>query len=90
MDTSGTNLGQVQSSTRPENYTKEELASILKFGAANIFKQDANGQSKLEEMDLDDVINKAEAYETATAPTGTSLGGEESSTSSPCRTSRPT
>lgn len=77
MDTSGTNLGQVQSSTRPENYTKEELASILKFGAANIFKQDANGQSKLEEMDLDDVINKAEAYETATAPTGTSLGGEE-------------
>ena len=77
MDTSGTNLGQTQSSTRPENYTKEELASILKFGAANIFKQDGEGQSKLEEMDLDDVINKAEAYETATAPTGTSLGGEE-------------
>jgi chromodomain-helicase-DNA-binding protein 1 len=76
MDTSGTNLGQVTPSTRPDNYTKEELAQILKFGAANIFKQDA-GQSKLEEMDLDDVINKAEAYETATAPTGTSLGGEE-------------
>lgn len=75
MDTSGTNLGQVTSSTRPENYTKEELASILKFGAANIFQN--SGQSKLEEMDLDDVINKAEAYETATAPTGTSLGGEE-------------
>ena len=54
MDTSGTNLGQVTSSTRPDNYTKEELASILKFGAANIFKQDS-GQSKLEEMDLDDV-----------------------------------
>jgi chromodomain-helicase-DNA-binding protein 1 len=74
MDTSGTNLGQVPS-TRPDNYTKEELASILKFGAANIFKSEGN--SKLEEMDLDDVINKAEAYETATAPTGTSLGGEE-------------
>lgn len=76
MDTSGTNLGQVTPSSRPDNYTKEELASILKFGAANIFKQHS-GQSKLEEMDLDDVINKAEAYETATAPTGTSLGGEE-------------
>ncbi|GAA5902083.1 hypothetical protein JCM5296_006600 [Sporobolomyces johnsonii] len=75
MDTSGKNLGQV-ASTRPENYTKEELASILKFGAANIFKSDG-AQSKLEEMDLDDVINKAEAYETATAPTGTSLGGED-------------
>ncbi|KAM0749051.1 hypothetical protein T439DRAFT_343555 [Meredithblackwellia eburnea MCA 4105] len=76
MDTSGKNIGQVTgTSTRPDNYTKEELASILKFGAANIFKSD--GQSKLEEMDLDDVINKAEAYETATAPTGTSLGGED-------------
>ncbi|GAA5881326.1 hypothetical protein JCM3774_002875 [Rhodotorula dairenensis] len=76
MDTSGKNLGQAQSATRPENYTKEELASILKFGAANIFKSEG-GQAKLEEMDLDDVINQAEEYETATAPTGTSLGGEE-------------
>ncbi|KAM0789450.1 hypothetical protein ACM66B_000272 [Microbotryomycetes sp. NB124-2] len=76
MDTSGRNLGQVQSSMKPENYTKEELASILKFGAANIFKQDG-ASSKLEEMDLDEVINQAEAFETATAPTGTSLGGEE-------------
>lgn len=75
MDTSGKNLGQV-APTRPENYTKEELASILKFGAANIFKSDG-AQAKLEELDLDDVINKAEAYETATAPTGTSLGGED-------------
>lgn len=75
MDTSGTNLGQSAPSGRPDNYTKEELASILKFGAANIFKQDGES-SKLEELDLDDVINSAEAYETATAPTGTSLGGE--------------
>lgn len=75
MDTSGTSLGQTAISSRPDNYTKEELASILKFGAANIFNQSAD-QSKLEEMDLDDVINKAEAYETDAAPTGTSLGGE--------------
>ncbi|GAA5820670.1 hypothetical protein JCM3770_004959 [Rhodotorula araucariae] len=76
MDTSGKNIGQAGAATKPENYTKEELSSILKFGAANIFKSDG-AQSKLEELDLDEVINKAEEYETATAPTGTSLGGEE-------------
>ncbi|GAA6002896.1 chromatin-remodeling ATPase CHD1 [Rhodotorula paludigena] len=76
MDTSGKNLGQNAAPTKPENYTKEELASILKFGAANIFKSEG-AQAKLEELDLDDVINKAEEYETATAPTGTSLGGQE-------------
>ncbi|GAA5835946.1 hypothetical protein JCM11251_006610 [Rhodosporidiobolus azoricus] len=77
MDTSGKNLGDAsKATTKPENYTKEELSSILKFGAANIFKSEG-GQAKLEEMDLDDVINKAEEYETATAPTGTSLGGQE-------------
>ena len=75
MDTSGTNLGGSRTtSTRPDQYSKEELASILKFGAANIFNNDAN-QSKLEEMDLDDVMNKAEAYDTETVPTGTSSGG---------------
>jgi chromodomain-helicase-DNA-binding protein 1 len=76
MDTSGKNLGGEKSSTKPENYTREELSSILKFGAANIFKTEG-AQSKLEELDLDDVINKAEEYETAEAPTGTSLGGQE-------------
>ena len=75
MDTSGTNLGGTKTaSTRPDLYSKEELASILKFGAANIFNNDAN-QTKLEEMDLDDVMNKAEAYDTENGPSGTSLGG---------------
>lgn len=76
MDTSGTNLGGPKTaSTRPDQYTKEELASILKFGAANIFNNAAD-QTKLEEMDLDDLLNKAEAYDTSVAPSGTSLGGE--------------
>ncbi|KPV71789.1 uncharacterized protein RHOBADRAFT_49029 [Rhodotorula graminis WP1] len=75
MDTSGKNIGQA-APTKPENYTKEELSSILKFGAANIFKSDG-AQAKLDELDLDDVLNQAEEYDTATAPTGTSLGGEE-------------
>jgi chromodomain-helicase-DNA-binding protein 1 len=75
MDTSGTNLGQ--KSSRQELYTKDELGAILKFGASAIFKSDVDQSKKLEEMDLDDIINSAEAYETATAPTGTSLGGDE-------------
>jgi chromodomain-helicase-DNA-binding protein 1 len=76
MDTSGTNLGQ-KPATRPDVYSKDELGAILKFGASTIFKSDADQSKKLEEMDLDDIINRAEAYETATAPTGTSLGGDE-------------
>ncbi|BGP17107.1 ATP-dependent DNA helicase Hrp3 [Rhodosporidiobolus nylandii] len=78
MDTSGKNIGENRTAaTKPENYTREELSSILKFGAANIFNRAEGDQAKLEEMDLDEVINKAEEFETATAPTGTSLGGEE-------------
>lgn len=58
-------------------YSREELGAILKFGASSIFTKSEDELAKMEEMDLDDVMNKAEAYETATAPTGTSLGGEE-------------
>lgn len=76
MDTSGTNLGEKKAtSSKPDQYSKDELAAILKFGASNLFASTVD-QTKLEEMDLDDVINKAEAYETDNAPTGTSLGGE--------------
>lgn len=57
-------------------YSREELGAILKFGASAIFKNDAD-QAKLEALNLDEVINQAEAFETATAPTGTSLGGED-------------
>ena len=75
MDTSGTNLGK---SNQPKmEYSKDELGAILKFGASTIFNKSEADLAKLEEMDLDDIINKAEAYETATAPTGTSLGGED-------------
>lgn len=77
MDTSGKNIGQKSAAPRPDHYSNEELTSILKFGAANVFKSANENQAKLDELDLDDIINKAEAYETATAPTGTSLGGEE-------------
>jgi chromodomain-helicase-DNA-binding protein 1 len=76
IDTSGTNLSNKKEAAKVE-YSKDELGAILKFGAASIFQKTDADLAKLEEMDLDDVMNKAEAYETATAPTGTSLGGED-------------
>ena len=77
VDTSGLNIGRkAKNQTAKENYSKEELSDILKYGASSIFKTEAN-QAKLEEMNLDDVLDKAEDYETETAPGGTSLGGEE-------------
>jgi chromodomain-helicase-DNA-binding protein 1 len=77
VDTSGLNIGRRQkNSTAKENYSKEELSQILKYGASNIFKSETT-QEQLEEMDLDDVLKKAENYETENAPGGTSLGGDE-------------
>lgn len=77
VDTSGLNIGRkAKNQTAKENYSKEELSDILKYGASSIFKTEAN-QAQLEEMNLDDVLDKAEDYETETAPGGASLGGDE-------------
>lgn len=82
--------------TNKDNYSKEELADILKFGALNIFKNGVN-QAKctygrvpgaalllltpmlytVESMNLDDVLDKAEDFDTEQVPGQTSLGGEE-------------
>lgn len=75
MDTSGKNVGKKEA-PKPQQFNKEDLSAILKFGAANLFKSAAD-QSKLESMDLDEIMTKGENFETETAPTGTSLGGED-------------
>lgn len=75
MDTSGTNIGQKNAPPKPD-VSPEELGAILKFGAMDIFKKDAD-QAKLESMDLDAILNTAESYETTTGPAGVSLGGED-------------
>ena len=90
LDTSGLHIGgggangeagaaaikaKAAATAKKDGHSREELAAILKFGAAELFKTDVD-QAKLESMDLDEVINRAEAYETATTATGTSLGGE--------------
>lgn len=80
MDTSGAHLGGQSTISKPnENFSKDELDAILKFGAMNMYKTDDTQQNqKLEQMDLDDILNKAENHETeATAEAvGASLGGE--------------
>lgn len=54
-----------------------ELSAILKFGAGNMFKKN-NNQKKLEDMNLDDVLNHAEDHVSAEDTLAQShLGGEE-------------
>jgi hypothetical protein len=77
MDTTGAHING-NATPKDKDYTKEELSAILKFGAQNLFKTDEGAQTqKLDEMDLDDVLTKADAFDTEAAGAGTtSLGGE--------------
>ncbi|ODQ62832.1 hypothetical protein WICANDRAFT_82756 [Wickerhamomyces anomalus NRRL Y-366-8] len=53
-----------------------ELSEILKFGAGNMFKASEN-QKKLEDLNLDDVLNHAEDHITTPDLGESNLGGEE-------------
>lgn len=81
MDTSGTNFAPSVAAQKSQNFSKEELSAILKFGAQSMFKSSGNEaeegqQKKLDEMDLDAILSNAEAHETELDPTGASSGGE--------------
>ena len=80
MDTTGAHInGTATPKEKNGELSKEELSAILKFGARSMFKTDDNDQSKkLDEMNLDDILTKADAFDTESAaqPGGTSLGGE--------------
>ncbi|KAG9094891.1 hypothetical protein FRC06_010361 [Ceratobasidium sp. 370] len=79
LDTTQSHLGPKPASAKSD-FSKEELSAILKFGAQNMFKADESQLNKqLDEMDLDDILNHAEAHETVTAggdAAVSSLGGE--------------
>lgn len=53
-----------------------ELSQILKFGAGNMFKENDN-QKKLEDLNLDDVLNHAEDHVTTPDLGESNLGSEE-------------
>ncbi|KZT08349.1 transcription regulator [Laetiporus sulphureus 93-53] len=83
MDTSQAHLSSKAGSltkdpSKPNDLSKDELHAVLKYGAQKIFDKDDSQQSKkLDEMDLDDILNRAEHHETiATTNEGASLGGE--------------
>lgn len=81
MDTSGTNFAPKTAAQKSQNFSKEELSAILKFGAQSMFKSNGKDaeegqQRKLDEMDLDAILSNAEAHETELDPTGASSGGE--------------
>ncbi|UZJ54627.1 hypothetical protein CBS101457_003947 [Exobasidium rhododendri] len=79
MDTSGTNFAPKTAVQKSQNFSKDELSAILKFGAQSMFKSneaEEGQQKKLDEMDLDAILSNAEAHETEVDPTGASSGGE--------------
>ncbi|KAK7005747.1 ATP-dependent DNA helicase [Favolaschia claudopus] len=81
MDTSQAHLSSkaVKDPHKPDNLSKDELTAVLKYGAQKMFDKDDTQQSqKLDEMDLDDILNRAEDHETmaVNGDGGTSLGGE--------------
>jgi chromodomain-helicase-DNA-binding protein 1 len=79
-DTSGSHInGTSTPKEKSGDFSKEELSAILKFGAKTLYQSDEKAQNeKLDAMDLDDILNKADEFDTeATAqPGGTSSGGE--------------
>lgn len=77
MDTSGTNFAPKSLSKSSQNFSREELGAILKFGAQSMFKSDEDGQQKkLDEMDLDDILQHAEARDTE-ADSNTAVSGSQ-------------
>lgn len=80
MDTTGSHVGGGKSDKAAksnEPFSKEELSEILKFGAQSMYKTDENQQNqKLQHMDLDDILNKAEDHVTEGEAVGASTGGE--------------
>ncbi|KAM9735348.1 chromodomain-helicase-DNA-binding protein 1 [Menidia menidia] len=75
MDTTGKTVlhtGAAPSSSAPFN--KEELSAILKFGAEELFKEQEGEEQEPQEMDIDEILKRAETRENDPGP---STVGEE-------------
>uniref|UniRef100_A0A8C0YB38 Chromodomain helicase DNA binding protein 1 n=1 Tax=Cyprinus carpio carpio TaxID=630221 RepID=A0A8C0YB38_CYPCA len=75
MDTTGKTVlhtGAAPSSSTPFN--KEELSAILKFGAEELFKEPEGEEQEPQEMDIDEILKRAETRENDPGP---STVGEE-------------
>ncbi|EIN11962.1 hypothetical protein PUNSTDRAFT_99321 [Punctularia strigosozonata HHB-11173 SS5] len=82
MDTTQAHLSSkanAKDMSSKDNLSKDELTAVLKYGAQKMFEKDDVAQNqKLDEMDLDDILNRAEDHETLAqaGEGGASLGGE--------------
>uniref|UniRef100_A0A8B9STV6 DNA helicase n=1 Tax=Anas platyrhynchos TaxID=8839 RepID=A0A8B9STV6_ANAPL len=69
MDTTGKTVlhtGSTPSSSTPFN--KEELSAILKFGAEELFKEPEGEEQEPQEMDIDEILKRAETRENEPGP----------------------
>lgn len=69
-------LGITDQKKQKNEPTGSELGEILKFGAKDMFKKNDN-QKKLENFNLDEVLNHAEDHETTPDLGGSNLGSED-------------
>lgn len=44
-------------------FNKDELSAILKFGTDDLFKDEGDSDKALQEMDIDDILRRAETQE---------------------------
>merc|ERR1711937_696948 len=70
MDTTGKTVLAGKSNKKGEaNYSKEELNTIIKFGAADLFASEGgNEEEEDKEVDLDAILKSAETREEEEAP----------------------
>uniref|UniRef100_A0A2C9JCR5 Uncharacterized protein n=2 Tax=Biomphalaria glabrata TaxID=6526 RepID=A0A2C9JCR5_BIOGL len=74
MDTTGRTVldrGSAPSSAVP--FSKEELCAILKFGAEELFKEKEHDDEEEQQVDIDDILNRAEEHETEVSTVGDEL-----------------
>ncbi|XP_059176230.1 chromodomain-helicase-DNA-binding protein 1-like isoform X3 [Physella acuta] len=74
MDTTGRTVldrGSAPSSAVP--FSKEELCAILKFGAEELFKEKDHEDEEEQQVDIDDILNRAEEHETESNTVGDEL-----------------
>ena len=69
MDTTGkTVISGKKNKTSVASLSKDELNTIIKFGAADLFKETDEGGEEGEEVDLDAILSNAETREEVEAP----------------------
>ncbi|CAG5135112.1 unnamed protein product, partial [Candidula unifasciata] len=76
MDTTGRTVldnGAAPSSTASTPFSKEELCAILKFGAEELFKEKDGDDEEEQQVDIDDILNRAEEHETEVNGVGNEL-----------------